>query len=136
MHQTTFSKRLDSVEGSAPFGDRKHGPDVVEGLTPSETGKGTAHRAEAGNVETPAMWNNFAPTARERKKLQMKMMCLDLLNLITMPLGKSTLKKRAVVAVGEWSPRKKNKKTRGNIESEEKTPQARTLGKEGMVMHH
>jgi hypothetical protein len=40
---------------------KNDGPDIVKGLTPSETEKETADRAGAGNVEAPA------PTDRERE---------------------------------------------------------------------
>jgi hypothetical protein len=66
----------------------------VEGLTPSETEKGSADRAGAGYIEAPA------PTIRERKLWMMVRTWTDW-NPIRKPLGTSCLKEGVDVTLGE-----------------------------------
>jgi hypothetical protein len=46
---------------------RNEGLDVVEESAPSETGKETAHRIEAGNVGALVTLGSFAPTDRKSR---------------------------------------------------------------------
>jgi hypothetical protein len=68
VQRAAKGEKPELVEASATSGARKQGSEVVEGSTPSETEKKTAHRSAAGNVDSQAMCDSLSPTARVRER--------------------------------------------------------------------